>query len=40
MKFGAAVMFRNPQPWRRPVENVYEDILNLCMQAEDLGLDE
>lgn len=39
MKFGAAVMFRNPQPWRRPVENVYEDILNLCMQAEDLGFD-
>jgi len=39
MKFGGALMFRNPQPWRRPVGEVYRNLFDLCVQAEELGFD-
>jgi alkanesulfonate monooxygenase SsuD/methylene tetrahydromethanopterin reductase-like flavin-dependent oxidoreductase (luciferase family) len=39
MEFGAIMMFRNPQPWRRPVQDVYRDLLDLCVLAEELGFD-
>lgn len=32
-------MFRNPQPWRRPIDGVYRDFFDLCAMAEDLGFD-
>ncbi|MGH7933346.1 MAG: LLM class flavin-dependent oxidoreductase, partial [Candidatus Binataceae bacterium] len=39
MEFGAIMMFRNPRPWRRPLQDVYRDLLDLCVTAEELGFD-
>lgn len=39
MEFGLIMMFRNPPPWRRPFQEVYRDILDLCVLAEKLGYD-
>ena len=39
MEFGAIMMFRNPPPWHRPVQDVYRDLLDLCVLAEELGID-
>jgi alkanesulfonate monooxygenase SsuD/methylene tetrahydromethanopterin reductase-like flavin-dependent oxidoreductase (luciferase family) len=39
MKFGASMMMRNPEPWRRPIHELYEEHLKLCVLAEDLGFD-
>jgi len=39
MEFGALMMFRNPQPWRRPIQDVYRDLLDLYVLAEKLGFD-
>ena len=39
MEFGALMMFRNPPPWRRPIQEVYRDLLDLCVLAEELGFD-
>jgi alkanesulfonate monooxygenase SsuD/methylene tetrahydromethanopterin reductase-like flavin-dependent oxidoreductase (luciferase family) len=39
MDFGALMMFRNPPPWRRPMQDVYRDLLELCVLAEKLGFD-
>jgi alkanesulfonate monooxygenase SsuD/methylene tetrahydromethanopterin reductase-like flavin-dependent oxidoreductase (luciferase family) len=39
MEFGALLMFRNPPPWRRPIQEVYRDLLDLCVLAEERGFD-
>jgi len=39
MQFGAIMMFRNPPQWRRPMQNVYRELLDLCVLAEDMGFD-
>src|SRR5712692_8725784 len=39
MEFGALMMFRNPRPWRRPMQAVYRDLVDLCVVAEQLGFD-
>src|SRR5713101_7425589 len=39
MEFGALMMFRNPPPWRRPIQEVYRNLLDLCVLAEELGFD-
>lgn len=39
MKFGASMMIRNPQPWRRPIHEVYQNFFKLCVLAEELGFD-
>ena len=39
MEFGAIMMFRNPPPWRRPIQDVYRNLFELCVLAEELGFD-
>ena len=39
MEFGAIMMFRNPSPWRRPIQDVYRNLFELCVLAEELGFD-
>jgi alkanesulfonate monooxygenase SsuD/methylene tetrahydromethanopterin reductase-like flavin-dependent oxidoreductase (luciferase family) len=39
MEFGIIMMYRNPPQWYRPVQNVYRDFFDLCVMAEDLGVD-
>jgi alkanesulfonate monooxygenase SsuD/methylene tetrahydromethanopterin reductase-like flavin-dependent oxidoreductase (luciferase family) len=39
MKFGALMMFRNPPKWYRPCHEVYANLLDLCVRAEEIGFD-
>jgi len=33
------MMYRNPPQWSRPVQELYRDLLDLCVLAEELGID-
>ncbi|MET9084450.1 LLM class flavin-dependent oxidoreductase [Streptomyces sp. NPDC004237] len=39
MKFGIWLDFRNPERWRRPWAEVYEENLTLATEAEELGFE-
>ena len=39
MQFGVIMMYRNPPQWYRPADEVYRSFLDLCVLAEDLGID-
>jgi hypothetical protein len=39
LKFGLAYDFRNPEPWSRPFDKLYSEILDQVVWAEGLGYD-
>lgn len=39
MKFGFVEDFRNPEPWRRPSADLYRQILEQIVRAEEVGYD-
>jgi alkanesulfonate monooxygenase SsuD/methylene tetrahydromethanopterin reductase-like flavin-dependent oxidoreductase (luciferase family) len=39
MEFGIIMMFRNPPRWNRPVQDLYRNFIDLCVLAEELGID-
>jgi alkanesulfonate monooxygenase SsuD/methylene tetrahydromethanopterin reductase-like flavin-dependent oxidoreductase (luciferase family) len=39
MKFGVWLDFRNPERWRQPWAEVYEENLSLAVEAEELGFE-
>ncbi len=39
LKFGLAYDFRNPQPWSKPFDKLYSDILDQIVLAEQFGYD-
>ncbi len=39
LKFGIAYDFRNPEPWSRPFDKLYSEILDQIVYAEELGYD-
>ncbi len=39
MKIGVIYDFRNPRQWRRPYPELYRDILDQIVRAEELGYD-
>ena len=39
MKFGLICEFRNPEQWKRPIANVYEEIFEYVSAAEEMGFE-